>query len=218
MTSCGKSKGEINVSWQFVQNQYKAANQHKCEITFTNNSRYTLTKDNWEFYFTWFRSIKNDQEWQGLAGKTINGDFSYIYPTETFVELKPGESMTFPLIGSHYAIHKSDAISGGYFVIKKGLSKEIIVPSGKTIVLPFPKDANLVKGSFDHLKVQTAEMRYEENEAIQIIPKANLVPIFPTPNKTTLDKGTCEINKDFTIYYLHIIFQNILFDKSRRIK
>ena len=201
MASCGKGKGEINVSWQLVQNQYKAANQHKCEITFTNNSRYTLTKDNWEFYFTWFRSIKNDQEWQGLAGKTINGDFSHIYPTETFVELKPGESMTFPLIGSHYAIHKSDAISGGYFVIKKGLGKEILVPSGKTITLPFPKDANLVKGSFDHLKVQTAEMRYEENEAIQIIPKANLVPIFPTPNKTTLDKGTCEINKDFTIYY-----------------
>jgi len=201
MTSCGKDTDTINVSWQLVQNQYKADNQHKCEITFTNNSRNTLTNNNWVFYFTWFRSIKADQEWQGLAGETINGDFNRIYPTESFQDLKPGESMTFPLIGSHYAIHKSDAISGGYFVIKKALGKEIILSSGQTETLPFPEDARLVKGSYDHLKVQTAEMRYKENEAIQIIPKEELVSIFPSPGKITLEEGECEINKDFTIYY-----------------
>ena len=201
MTSCGKDTGTINVSWQLVQNQYKVDSQHKCQITFTNNSRYTLTNDNWEFYFTWFRSVKNDQEWKGLDGETINGDLNRIYPTESFEELKPGESMTFPLIGSHYAIHKSDAISGGYFVINKGLGKEIILSSGETEVLPFPKDAKLVKGSYDHMKVQTAEMRYKENSGIIKIPQTNLLPIFPSPDKITLGEGTCNVNKDFTIFY-----------------
>ncbi|RKY56754.1 MAG: beta-N-acetylhexosaminidase [Candidatus Neomarinimicrobiota bacterium] len=201
MTSCGKDTGKIDVSWQLIQNQYKVNNQHKCEVTFTNNSQYTLTNDNWEFYFTWFRSIKKDQEWQGLGGETINGDFNRIYPTESFTELKPGESMTFPLIGSHYAIHRSDAISGCYFVINKGLSRKIILSSGETNVLPFPKDARLVKGPYDHLKVQTAEMTYKENSGIRQIPRSNLLPIFPSPDKISLGEGTCEINKDFTIYY-----------------
>jgi hexosaminidase len=186
MISCSKDPGQINVSWQLIENQYKGSNQNKCEITFTNNSRYTLKNDNWEFYFSWFRSVIEEQESKVIDGKTINGDYNILYPTEEFQELKPGESLSFPLIGSYYILNKTDAITGGYFVIKGAFGKEIILSSGKTKVLPFPENSKLKKASYDHLEVQTAEMRYKENANIKTINKSKLTPIFPTPQKINL--------------------------------
>lgn len=201
MTSCDKDPGEINVSWQLVQNQYKAGNQHKCEITFSNNSRYTLKNDNWECYFNWFRSVIDDQESTIIDGETINGDLSRLFPTELFEELKPGESISFPLIGTHYALHKTDAITGCYFVIKRSMGKEIIVSSGKTKVLPFPENANIRRASYDHLEVQTAELRYKKNAGIHMMDPSLLSPIFPTPNKIELKNIEVKIGKNMEIYY-----------------
>ncbi|MCD6337029.1 MAG: family 20 glycosylhydrolase, partial [Candidatus Marinimicrobia bacterium] len=66
---------------------------------------------------------------------------------------------------------------------------------------PLTLDARRIKGPLAHLKVQTAEMTYKENSGIRQIPRSNLLPIFPSPDKISLGEGTCEINKDFTIYY-----------------
>ena len=202
MFSCDKKEdGRIDVSWQLIENQYQGKSQLKSEITFTNNSRFTLNNDNWEFYFNWFRSIKDEQECEKIEGKTINGDYSYIKPTEKFGELKPGESFTFPLLGSHYAINKSDAISGCYFLIKAKKNKEILLSSGETNVLAFPANEQLRKASYDKLKVQTAEMRYRENEDLYHIPNENLVPIFPTPRKVTPLNNIFELKPQMDLFY-----------------
>ena len=101
MVSCGNEQGSIDVSWQLLDNQYQGGSMHKSEVTFTNNSKYTLKNDNWECYFSWFRSVVDEQESTIIDGETINGDLSKIYPTELFEDLKPGESISFPLIGTH---------------------------------------------------------------------------------------------------------------------
>lgn len=200
MFSCGKEQGSIDVSWQLIDNQYKDSNLNKSEITLTNNSKYTLKNNNWECYFSWFRTVVDQQESKIIDGKTINGDLSKIYPTELFEELKPGESISFPLIGTHYAIHKTDAITGCFFVIKRGLGKEIILSSGETKVLPFPKE-ELKRASYDHLELQTAKSRFIENAGIQKMEVSDLSPIFPTPNKVNLKGDIYEMTKNMDIYY-----------------
>ncbi len=200
--SCSdQNKGKIEVSWQLIENQYQGKSQLKSEITFTNNSKYTLTKDNWEFYFTWFRSIKDEQECDKVEGKTTNGDYSYIKPTGKFEEIKPGESFTFPLLGTHYAINKSDAISGAYFVIKDKHGKEIILSCGETKVLPFPANENLRRGSYDELKVQTPVIRYAQNDRIELIPEKDLSPVIPTPVLFEVEKGEVVLSESMTIFY-----------------
>ncbi len=200
MFSCSKRSGSIEVSWQLIENQYEGKNLNKSEITFTNNSRYTLKNNNWECYFSWYRSVVDDQESKIIDGETINGDLSKLYPTELFPELKPGESISFPLIGTHYAIHKTDAISGCYFVIKKRIGKELIIPAGSTKVLPFPED-QLKRGSYDHLEVQTAEMRYWENENSHLLNASALVPVLPTPQIIEEKAGDFILSNDIVIYY-----------------
>ena len=200
MVSCNKRSDSIEVTWQLIENQYQGKNLNKSEVTITNHSRYTLKNDNWECYFSWFRSVVEDQESKIIDGETINGDLSKLYPAESFPELKPGESISFPLIGTHYAIHKTDAITGCYFVIKKRLGKEIIVPAGPTVVLPFPED-QLKRGSYDQLKVQTAEMRYRENENLHLIQESALVPVFPTPQFIEEKAGKFTLSNEVEIYY-----------------
>ncbi|MCF7832325.1 MAG: carbohydate-binding domain-containing protein [Candidatus Marinimicrobia bacterium] len=201
MISCDKDPGQIEVSWQLVENQYKGRNQHKSEVTFMNNSRYTLKNDNWECYFSWFRSVTDEQESKIIDGETINGDYSKLYPTELFEDLKPGESITFPLIGTHYALNETDAITGCYFVIQQALGKEVIISSGKTEVLPFPENDKLKRASYDHLEVQNAQIRYKENENVKMMDNKDLSPIFPTPNKITLKGDTFALSKNMEIYY-----------------
>lgn len=219
LASCSGKPGKIEVSWQLIENQYQGGNHHKCEITLTNHSRYTLKNDNWVMYFNWFRSVVDEQESEIIDGETINGDLSKVYPTEKFGKLKPGESVTFPLIGTHYALHKTDAVTGCYFVIDKGMGKDVIVESGPTKVLPFPDKDLLKRSNNDHLKVQTAEMRYYENQSIEKMDKSILPVVFPTPYQQEVLGGELEITKDITIFY-HTSLANearVLQDKLRQI-
>ncbi len=199
--SCSNDRGTIGVSWQLVQNQYKTGSQHKGELTFTNNSKYTLTHKNWEFYFSWFRSLTADQENDIVVSRTLNGDYNRILPTEKFPGLKPGESITFPLIGTHYAMNLTDAPSGGYFVIKRLLRKDVLLPAGETTVLPFPSDAALRRSEADHLPVQTAEIRYNENEGLQTLDPAGLSPVFPTPLSLVRKGGDVTLSENIDIFY-----------------
>lgn len=201
MFSCDKNSGVIEVSWQLIENQYDGKSQLKSEVTFTNNSPYTLTNDNWKFYFNWFRSIRDKQEYDMLKGETINGDLSYLEPTEKFEDLKPGESFTFPLLGTHHAINFTDAITGAYFVIKDKNAKEILLPSGETKVLPFPENKNLSLGSHDNLKVQTAEIRYKENELIAFFPEEGLPLLIPSPMSQELMNGQVLMPRNMTIFH-----------------
>ena len=200
MLSCGKEQGSIDVSWQLLDNQYKGSSLHRSELTFTNNSKYTLKNNNWECYFSWFRSIADEQESTIIDGETINGDLSRIFPTDMFENVKPGESVSFPLIGSHYALNVTDAVTGCYFVIKNGLGKEIILPSAPTKVLPFPKE-ELFRSSSDKRPVQTAALRYEENKNIKKLPVSSLDRVFPTPNELKLKGDVFELSKNIDIYY-----------------
>lgn len=200
MMSCSKNPGSIDVSWQLIENQYKGKNLHKSEITFTNNSHYTLTQKNWEYYYSWHRSVSNIQESVLVDGKTINGDYSLLFPTEQFPDIKPGESIRFPLIGSHYVLNVTDAPTGGYFVIKRALGKDIILSSGDARVLPFPEE-KLKRASYDNLPVQTAEIRYKQNQDLYRIDKNELLPVFPTPRSITYIGDTYEFTKNMDIFY-----------------
>jgi len=201
MFSCDKNSGVIEVSWQLIENQYDGKNQLKSEVTFTNNSPYTLTKDNWKFYFNWFRSIRDEQECDMLKGETINGDLSYLEPTEKFEGLKPGESFSFPLLGTHYAINFTDAISGAYFVIEGKDGEEILLPAGETKVLSFPENETLRRGSYDNLKVQTAEMRFNENVKLEFVPEDQLPLLIPTPWSQELTGGEIVLSEAMTIFH-----------------
>ena len=200
MLSCGKEDGSIDVSWQLLDNQYQGGSLHKSEVTFTNNSKYTLKNDNWICYFSWFRSVVDEQESEIIDGETINGDLSKLYPTELFPDLKPGESISFPLIGTHYGLNFTDAITGCYFVIQKGMGKEILLPSAPTKVLPFPKD-ELFRSSSDKLPVQTAAIRYAENKNIHKLASSQLLPVFPTPKEIKLKGDVFEVSKNLDIFY-----------------
>jgi hexosaminidase len=205
MLSCAKDPGNIDVSWQLVTNQYKNAGQHKGEVTFTNNSRYTLNNKNWTYYFSWFRTVRNTDGNDMVSGETINGDYSRLFPLENFPELKPGESITFPLVGSHYAMNFTDAPTGGYFVIKRSLGKEIILNSGDPEVLPFPEGDAYKRSAADKIGIETAADRYAQNLELKRLPVHDLPPVFPTPAFWEMKEGNCKLNKDMEIFYFSVL-------------
>jgi hexosaminidase len=201
MLSCSKNEGNIDVSWRLIKNRYEGKNQHKSEITITNHSHHMLTNSNWEYYFSSFRSVVPEQESEIIDGETINGDLSRIFPTEAFPGLKPGESVTFPLIFTHYAMNFTDAPTGGYFVIKAPMGKEIIVNSGDAKVLPFPEGEAYKRSPDDKVGVETAEDRYAQNRDLYLLNKSEIPPVFPTPKSVKMQSETYQLTGELEIYY-----------------
>ncbi|MFA7630303.1 MAG: family 20 glycosylhydrolase [Candidatus Neomarinimicrobiota bacterium] len=205
MLSCDNKMDSINVSWKLISNQYQGRGQHKSEITFTNNSRYTLKNDNWTYYFSSFRTVVQDQESDIVTGKTINGDLSKLYPTEKFPKLKPGESVSFPLISTHYAMNFTDAPTGGFFVIRTGLGKEHILNTGDAEVLPFPEGEAYRRSAADKIGVETAADRYEMNRDLHYLDEVELPPVFPTPIAWESRSGSLSVSADLQIYYSEML-------------
>lgn len=200
-TSCSKETGNIDVSWQLLENQYEGANKHLSELTFTNNSPFTLSNDNWEYRFSWFRSVYETQPDTMIIGKSINGDYQMIRPDVKFPDLKPGESVTFKMVGTYYALNFTDAPTGGFFVYKKG-KKEIIIPSGDAEVLDFPGADQMKRSSNDHLAVPTSQSRYEANKNLKKLEFGQYSPITPTPAKWEIEEGMYGINWNSEIFYM----------------
>ncbi|MDD3716384.1 MAG: family 20 glycosylhydrolase [Candidatus Marinimicrobia bacterium] len=201
MLSCNKNAEGIEVSWKLISNQYQGRGVHKSEITFTNNSRHTLKNDNWTYYYSSFRTIVRDQESDIVAGETINGDLSRLYPTEKFPKLRPGESISFPLISTHYAMHFTDAPTGGFFVIKGLMGKELILNTGDATVLPFPKDEAYRRSAADKIGIETAADRYAMNNDLYILDEQELPPVFPTPISWEIRPDLLSLQKDLELYY-----------------
>lgn len=201
MLSCTNNKGTIDVSWQLIKNRYQGQSLHKSEITFTNNSKYTLNNENWEYYYSSFRTITDQQESDIIDGETINGDLSKIFPTENFPVLKPGESISFPLISTYYAMNFTDAPTGGYFVIKRPLGKEKILFSGDAEVLPFPRGEAYKRSDADKVGIETPEDRYIQNLGIYSLNFGEIPPVFPTPISWEAKSGMYTLRNDVEIYY-----------------
>jgi len=197
------SNNALAVTWKLIKNDVDetGANRQFASFTLQNEGKTTLT-DNWAVYFSQINGpIPGNTETGNAKLIHINGDFYSLEPTDNF-SLAAGEKVVIEYKGANWATKDSDAPLGIYAVFTKedGTNTEPQLIKDY-IIAPFVAEEQLHRAPTDKFPIPTNEYRYNQNAKLSKLPKADLLPVIPTPVKMTKGKGTMEVTNDFTIAY-----------------
>ncbi len=193
----------LAVTWKLTKNDVDESGNNFQFATFTlkNEGKTTLT-NNWTIYFSQLNGPITGKTEAGNAEFThINGDFYKLAPSENF-NLPVGEEVIIQYKGNYWATKSSDGPIGLYAVYTKEDGTETEPqPIKDYIIAPFIADEQLNRTSADKFPIPTNQYRYNQNAKLSKLPKANLLPVIPTPVKVSKGQGTLGINNDFVINF-----------------
>ena len=193
----------LSVNWMLIKNAIdeEKNNRQYASFTLQNNGNEPLT-NNWALYFNQISGpITGDSETGNATLKHINGDFYSLKPKVDF-SLEAGESVEIKYKGANWAIKDSDGPAGLYAVFLDEDGKEMTThPVKNYTISPFAKAEQLNRMPNDKFPIATNEYRYNENAKLTKLPKAEILPIIPSPLKYSKGNGSVSVNSKFTINY-----------------
>ncbi|WP_437675851.1 family 20 glycosylhydrolase [Sorangium sp. So ce131] len=196
------SGADIAVSWEVLDNYKNPAVSFGSALTITNHGTVALGSSGWTLYFNFVRSILPESLPAGVTITHINGDFFKMEPTEVFEPVLPGQSVVIPFDGSFWAIKETDAPAGYYFVFTddKGVASAPEAVGSET-VKPFVQEKQTDRFPGDVTPVPTTESRYDENQAVRLLPAGDVDRIVPSPVLFQAGSGELRLSSAVPIVY-----------------
>lgn len=193
---------KIAVSWELVSNFSGPTDGFEAKFYLKNNSNLTLEETGWALFFNMSpRPLVAYPTAQPANLEHINGDWYKMTPNKGF-HLAPGDSIAVAYQGTEGIIKETDAPLGLYFVFydKEGKESQIVQLDQCTVV-PFARRDQLLRGPKDQDSIQTNSFRYAENLKVSLLPTEQLLPVVPTPAKTTKTTGAFSLTNTTAIHY-----------------
>ncbi|MFI5136636.1 MAG: family 20 glycosylhydrolase [Sphingobacteriales bacterium] len=161
---------DLSISWEALQNDYQNKPQSLNALTITNNGKNTFPASGWKMFFNSARLMTSATVTGNARIDFVNGDLFSLTPTNTFTEIKPGESVRIEFIDEEPVVTMTDGPEGFYVVWDTQPGKGY--NTGAVTIRPFkPSYVGLV----------TPAIIYDQNKNIKDIPEAQLTKVFPTP-------------------------------------
>lgn len=169
--------------WRIITNLYCDQELSLSEFTFRNNGKIPVSAADWTLYFNFTRPVLVDSCSSDTRITHLGGDLYKMQPLPSFKPIAPGESRKVSIVSKHWLLMKSDFPRGAYF-IEKGK----IFPKNLEIEEPM-LPAQTTANTYDHRQVETAEIRYEKNKHLSLLPVNQLPPFLPTPRQYSYLSG-----------------------------
>ncbi len=160
-----------------MNSNFEPGNKLSATLSLINNGDEPLQADGWALYFNSLRILDTESFPPEFAVSHINGYFFKLEPTDQFIPLNPGERLDIDYMARFFAIKKSDAPEGFYFVHENG-SIEQVKP---VTIHPFESDEQIHRSPGDNVPVPTPDVTFEQNERLTQLDREELTPITPTP-------------------------------------
>lgn len=184
---------ELEVYWELKENGYKNQGKSLTSFTIKNNSAKTL-KQNWELFFHQPRKVVPGSAGDNVEVSHVNGDYFKLNPTDKFVELKTGESISIDFVNEAWFLKEVDAPSGIYIVFSKNDSVEYSPESIENItILPIAKGELVAIDGNSSLEIPTSISIYAENEENEFVHADSICPITPSPVSYSEEEGGFEL-------------------------
>lgn len=189
------SESPIEISWNLISN-YEGGNQFRASLIFHNTGNESFDSDGWTLYFNSIRILDTDSFLPEFRATHISGDFFKLEPTQDFNPLPVGGKFTKEYKAANFAIKKTDAPQGFYFVYDDRIEEV-----AEVTVEPFTGEEQVNRNRQDNLEIPTAETRYRENQRLtQLLPN-QIGKITPTPESIESGQGSFELTDGVTITY-----------------
>jgi hexosaminidase len=186
----------VSVEWRVLENT--AENNYRAVLVLRNDSDAPLPAQ-WTLYFNSSSRLLPESVSPPFALEHVNGDFFALRPMAESTPVPPGESRRIEYTGSPWAINVSDAPSGFYWVAEDDAGNELPPVEVSRRIGSFPDAKLLTRGAGDQLPLQTAEVRFAENEAVALLPPGELPRVLPTPLQVTGLPGKVAIDSETVV-------------------
>ncbi len=181
---------KISTEWALVRNITEEKPQFRASITLINNGDTELPAGNWQLYFSLrYHGYQLTSQSTEIDLKHVSGDLFYLAPTNNFLGLKAGQSVTMDYTGNKRIANFQDVPSGLFWVDGRDSTQAIrlenptVAPDKSMEQLPAPDAAGI----------------YHKNEMVKDVPVAQLPRVFPTPIKVTEGVGTFNLSESTLI-------------------
>jgi len=192
---------DIAIEWEVISNLHTDASVVKARFVITNNSRFTFTDANWTLFYNQLpRMPISIDEVAKVSIEHINGDWFRMAPKPGFL-LEPGQTLEIVYESSGYWIKESDAPAGLYFVLKDMEGTEHIVEALNFKILPFVRPEQMSRGHNDLTPVPTPEWMFENNLAMRLLPKEELLKLVPTPVSLSVTGEKTTLGEPLSIHF-----------------
>jgi hexosaminidase len=183
------------LTWELKQNLSNNEGESLAVLTIENSSSKDLPSKGWTLYFNYILPVRVNAG-SGLEAVHVNGDLRALRPKD-FKGLAVGESQQVELICGGSIVQYTDAPDGFYIVFDKEPEKAIVC---KTKHLPLPI-AQMNRTPDDVLPVQSAALRFEENQKLSVLGKNKMAPFIPMPSSYAYLKGESVFKGNISIAF-----------------
>lgn len=185
---------DIEIDWE-LQSNFEPDNQFSAVLTLKNNGGQTFEGSGWALYLNSIRALDPESFLPELQATHINGDFFKLEPTDQFGDIEPGGSKRIEYKGSFFAIKKSDAPQGFYFVFDDG---SINIVESVTIQ-SFTEENQVNRSPGDNVEVPGAESIYQKNSHLTYLSRDEISMITPSPVSIQKHEGEFSLETAFYI-------------------
>ena len=195
------NQSDVSLKWGDVDNRFDKKDLFKSSFYIKNNSAKEIK--NWEIYFSFIREVDSVYS-KNIDIKHVNGDLQKIVPKSGF-SLKPNSQIRIDFVSKFWALNKSDAPQGPFFVIydnDKNNNKIVSKFDLKYEISPFDLK-EVQEGKNDGIGVADALWHYNRNKIISKLSDEKIPKIIPYPNIINEKKGILSIenNTDLPLFF-----------------
>ncbi len=191
----------IKIHWRVVTNGLDATGKAISEVELTNDSAATLPATGWSLYYNFELRSEPQPANAPFTITRINGDLYRAEPSATFTPLAPGKSVNFQLINNEPILSYSIAPGGLFFVLPAAdKARPAILPIPESSITRFIDPSQMYRGKEDLIPYSSPQQRYLNNQALSLLPSAQLNRVLPTPTSVKDLPGSFTINTQTVLF------------------
>jgi len=190
------SASPVEIEWKLISN-FEPDNKLRAQLTFVNSGEGQIPADGWALYFNSIRILDPGSFPDDYKVSHIGGYFFKLEPSETFQPIEPGERRDIEYLARFFAIKKSDAPKGFYFVN----ADDSIETVESVLVHPFETEEQIHRSPGDNIPVPTPEFTYRKNERLGKMGRHDLSPITPAPKMIEFADDYFEFSDEILVYH-----------------
>lgn len=199
-----KEEAPVSVTWKMGENGVEKGYYDNAFVIY-NVSEKPLDAQ-WTVYYTQLPHVIRQDEGAPVKIEPVNGCYYKMYPTDSYRELMPGDSLTVTFRCSYALIKNSHAPEGMYMVLKKG-ERESSPMAVAYRALPLEGEKQWSRPGVRELPYPDGETVYAANIRFEKLSPLEDADILPSVKKWEKGKGRTVIAEKVCIQALPV-FEN----------
>ncbi len=194
------SGAKLQLRWELLRNAFTPqapGGRGEARFILTNRDSQPLPKQGWSLYFNCMDGMQTGTLPSGLVLEKVAGQLFRLRPAADFAGLAPGQTLDIAYQHTPPVIKLAPAPVGPYLVYDA--APDIGVAIADYQLLPVTRPEQLDRGNLGGHAITTPEDTYQRNTRADLLPAAQVPPVFPTPLQLQQGAGTLRLTARPTV-------------------